>query len=391
MNDRTEIEGVASRIFAAIELSQSAWIVALHVPCQDKISLHRVASGDVDRLLVLFERARQTARAASAAEASAPDPQICCCYEAGFDGFWLHRWLVARGISNQVLDSASIQVSRRKRHVKTDRIDAEGLVRVLMAWHRGESKACSVVHVPTPEEEDAKRLHRARENLLRERVRHVNRIKGLLTLHGVRHIEPMRQGWITALGELETRDGRSFPPRLMAEIRREAKLLELVKKLLVEVTTEIEALVRSSTPAKGRRKAPPHPVASRLIQLRGIGPIFASVLATEVFYRRFTNRRAVASYVGLTPTPYSSGATHRDQGISKAGNSRGRHHAVELAWLWLRNQPASRLTAWFLERVSTGKSRVRRIAIVALARKLIVALWRYLETGLVPEGAVLKA
>jgi len=166
MTDRTESEGVASRIFAAIELSQSAWIVALHVPCQDKISLHRVVSGDVDRLLVLFERARQTARAASTAEASAPNPQIFCCYEAGFDGFWLHRWLVARGISNQVLDSSSIQVSRRKRHVKTDRIDAEGLVRVLMAWHRGESKACSVVHVPTLEEEDAKRLHRARENLL---------------------------------------------------------------------------------------------------------------------------------------------------------------------------------------------------------------------------------
>jgi transposase len=375
------------KIFVAIELSKAKWVVALRVPHLDKVSLFEIAGGDAERLLGLLDRAR-----AAVAAQGCDAPEIYTCYEAGYDGFWLHRLLVSRGIRNSVLDSASIQVSRRRRRLKTDRTDAESLIRVFMAWHRGERQACSVVRVPSPEEEDMKRLHRSRANLLRERVRHVNRIRGLLHLQGVVHIHPHREGWTSGLKDLQTRDGRRFPEQLMSEIKREAKLLEIVKKLLREVDLELIALVRTQ---RSRRRSPAreaaHPIASKLVRIRGIGPTVAAVLATELFYRRFDNRRQVASYIGLAPTPYSSGATSRDQGISKAGNNRARHNAIELAWLWLRHQPESRLTAWYRDRVTNAQGRVRRIAIVALARKLIVALWRFIETGLIPEGMVLKA
>jgi transposase len=375
------------RIFAAIELSKAKWIVALCLPHLGKVSLYEIAGGDAERLLALLDRAR-TAATAQGVEAT----EIYTCYEAGYDGFWLHRLLEAGGIHNSVLDSASIQVSRRRRRLKTDRTDAESLLRVFMAWHRGERQACSVVRVPSPEDEDMKRLHRSRANLLRERVRHVNRIRGLLHLQGVVHVHPHREGWAAALPGLQTRDGRRFPPQLMSEIKREAKLLELVKKLLREVDLELVALVRAKRlHRRSCERSNPHPIASKLVSIRGIGPTLAAVLATELFYRRFDNRRQVASYTGLSPTPYSSGGTSRDQGISKAGNQRARSNAVELAWLWLRHQPDSRLAAWYRDRVTSAKGRLRRIAIVALARKLVVALWRFVETGLVPEGVVLKA
>jgi len=379
----------SAKIFAAIELSKASWLVALHLPSHDKISVFQVPGGDVDRLLAILERARETAMARGVS----PTVEIHTCYEAGYDGFWLHRLLHAHGIHNQVVDSASIQVSRRHRNVKTDHTDAESLLRVLMAWHRGETKACSIVRVPTPEEEDLKRLHRSRETLLHERVRHVNRIRGLLCLQGIRHIDPGRDGWTAALVGLQTRDGRPFPVRLMAEIRREGKLLAVAQTLLREVGAELEALVRVKSSGRRQhavRSTVLHPVALQLARLRGIGPTFAAVLSTEVFYRTFSNRRAVASFVGLTPTPYSSGTSSREQGISKAGNAWARHNAVELAWLWLRHQPASGLTRWFHARVGDAKGRVRRIAIVALARKLIVALWRFVDTGLVPDGVIVK-
>src|SRR5688572_26922829 len=375
------------RIFAAIELSKAKWIVALCLPHLGKVSLYEIAGGDAERLLALLDRAR-TAATAQGVEAT----EIYTCYEAGYEGFWLHRLLEAGGIHNSVLDSASIQVSRRRRRLKTDRTDAESLLRVFMAWHRGERQACSVVRVPSPEDEDMKRLHRSRANLLRERVRHVNRIRGLLHLQGVVHVHPHREGWTSALADLQTRDGRRFPPQLMSEIKREAKLLELVRKLLREVDLELLALVRAKRlHRRSCERSNPHPIASKLVSIRGIGPTLAAVLATELFYRRFDNRRQVASYTGLSPTPYSSGGTSRDQGISKAGNQRARSNAVELAWLWLRHQPDSRLAAWYRDRVTSAKGRLRRIAIVALARKLVVALWRFVETGLVPEGVVLKA
>jgi transposase len=391
MNERDSVpadtESRCQKIFVAIELSKAKWVVVIRAPHVDKSSLFEVVGGDVDRLLVLIERARKAAVAQGFKVT-----EVCTCYEAGYDGFWLHRFLVSQGMRNSVLDSASIQVSRRRRRLKTDRTDAGSLIRVFMAWHRGEHQACSVVHVPTPEEEDMKRLHRSRANLLRDRVRHVNRIRGLLFLQGVAHIHPNRAGWMIALRDLRTRDGRAFPVQLMHEIEREAKLLDIVKKLLHEVDLEVAALVHTQG-AKRRSSTSKatHPIASRLARMRGIGPTLAGVLATELFYRRFENRKQVACYTGLTPTPYSSGSMSREQGISKTGNNRVRHNAIELAWLWLRHQPESRLAIWYRERVTNTQGRFRRIAIVAVARKLIVALWRFVETGLIPEGAVLKA
>jgi transposase len=257
-----------------------------------------------------------------------------------------------------VLDSASIQASRRRRNAKTDRIDVEGLVRVLMVLQRGEAKVCSVVHVSTPEE-DVQRLHRSRHTLIYERVRHVNRIKGLLKPQGVHNIEPNREGWLRLLTDLPSRDGRSFPARLMQEIGREAKLRAIAKDLLRELCADIAGLVQAASKRtrKPKRTAAPHPIAARLMQIRGIGPTFASVLATEVFYRKFANRRAVASYVGLTPTACLRPAVRHRAGLALAPQS-----ADEKADGWVQR---------------TGRDcegRSTRIAMVALARKLVVAL-----------------
>jgi transposase len=262
--------------------------------------------------------------------------------------------------------------------VKTDRIEVEGLVRVLLAYCRGEQRVCAILRVPNVEDEDAKRLHRERERLVRERVQHTNRIRGLLATQGVEHFRPTRRDWEKRLNGLCTGDGRALPPQLKAGIGRECRRLALVLEMIKEVEKERDAA--SVSDAK----------TEMLAKLKGIGPAFATVLRREVFYRAFNNRRELGGYVGLTPAPYDSGDTHRDQGISKAGNPRARTLAIELAWLWLRHQPGT-VSQWFQERVGASKGRVRRIAIVAVARKLLVALWRYVETGLLPTGAEVKA
>lgn len=380
--EHAESTVATGRIFAALELSKSAWVVAMRLPTTEKVSLFRIAGGDIEQLYALFARARD--RVGHAVE-------ICSCYEAGYDGFWIHRALIARGIENLVLDSSSIQVSRRGRRVKTDRTDAEGLIRVLMAYHRGEHDVAQVVQVPSPQEEDAKRLLRSRGNLLRERIRHSNRIGGLLHLQGIRRIDPSRRNWAAALTNLRTADGSAFPPQLMREIKREAKLLAIVQALLAEVEAEIAGMVRDVNKRRHpAQRGHSHAIATRLTSIRGVGQQSAAVLATEVFYRRFRNRREVGSYMGLTPTPYNSGSMERDQGISKAGNRRARTVAIELAWIWVRNQPDSKLSQWFHARAGTASGRLRRITIVALARKLMVALWRFLEAGVVPQGAVVQ-
>jgi transposase len=243
-----------------------------------------------------------------------------------------------------------------------------------------------VVRVPSLEEEDAKRLHRERKRLVNERVQHVNRIKGLCALHGIYDYRPLRSDRKAQLEGLRTGDGRPLPPRLKAEIRRELQRLELVVQMIKEIEAERKAIIEEA--------APQHPNADKikvLAELSSIGPEFATRLVGEVFYRSFDNRRQLASFAGIAPSPWSSGSIARDQGISKAGSGFVRTTMIELAWLWLRYQPGSALSIWFRERVGDGKGRVRRIAIVALARKLLVALWRYLEAGLIPTGAVLKA
>jgi transposase len=313
--------------------------------------------------------------------------EIVSCYEAGYDGFWLHRLLEARGIRNYVIDSASLQVDRRARRAKTDRVDVERLLRSLIAYLRGEPKVWSVVRVPSVAEEDDRRLHRERHRLIGERIQHVNRIKGLLAIHGIYDYHPLRRDRMQQLDQLcSGADGRTLPPRLRAEILRELQRLELVVGMIKTIEAERDAIASAKTETE-------HGSAKKiqdLAKIKCIGPEFATTLVGEVFYRSFDNRKQLASYVGLTPAHFQSGSMCRDQGISKSGNAKARTIMVELAWLWLRHQTASPLTVWFHERVGKLKGRIRRIMIVAVARRLLIALWRYLETGLVPEGAALK-
>ena len=314
-------EDAAARIFVALELSSSKWVVAIRLPGSSTTSLYEIPGGDLTGLLTLLDRARATAEQRGFA-----DVEVCSCYEAGYDGFWLHRALEAQGVRNTIVDSASIKVSRRRKHIKTDRTDARGMLAVLMALYRGDDDICAVVRVPTEAEEDLKRIIRSRESLLHERIRRVNRIRSLLHLQGVRTIHPNRAGWDAQLKELKTADGRPFPPRLLREIRREAILLATVKRLLKEINEEVAALTQKKTQRRTGRGA--HPIALRLAAIRGVGVQTAAVFATEVFYRKFRNRREVASYVGLSPTPSASGSVSRDQGINKAGNRRARRDAI---------------------------------------------------------------
>lgn len=363
-------------LFVALELSKAKWLVGLHSPMADKVSRHTIAGGDAPALLTLIGAARRRAEASLGGTV-----RVVTCYEAGYDGFWLHRLLVAHGIANQVIDPASLLVNRRARRRKTDRIDLAGLLRTLMAWHRGEPQVCSMVRVPSPEEEDRRRRGRERERLVKERVQHLGRVKGLLMTQGVRDFQPARRGWRDRLEALRTGDGRPLPDCLKAEIARECRRLALVDEMLDELERERDAASDGKAPQQ----------AALLTKLRGIGPTSAHLLAGEVFHRDFANRRQVAAYLGLEPSPWQSGQVDQDQGISKAGNRRARMLAIELAWLWTVHQPDSALTRWFHERVGNVKGRIRRIAIVALARKLMVALWRYLTTGVIPVGAVLHS
>ena len=365
----------------AIELSKKSWIVAVNTPLSDKISRHTLKPSDGKELLDLCERIRTRV-----AKETKKRVEMVSCYEAGYDGFWLHRLLQAHDIRNHVIDPASLQVDRRARRAKTDRVDAERLLRSLMAYLRGEPKVWSVVRVPSVAEEDDRRLHRERGRLINERIQHVNRIKGLLAIHGIYDYQPLRRDRIQRLQQLHTADGRTLPPRLEAEILRELQRLEIVIGMIKTIEAERDAIASANTETeRGSVKKIQH-----LAKIKSIGPEFATTLVGEVFYRSFDNRKQLASYVGLTPVHFQSGAMSRDQGISKAGNAKARTVMIELAWLWLRHQPDSDLSVWFRDRVGKLKGRIRRITIVAVARKLLITLWRYLETGLVPKGAALK-
>lgn len=305
--------------------------------------------------------------------------------EAGLDGFWIHRVLDREDwIESHIVDAASIAVSRRHRRAKTDRIDGEALIRTLMAYKRGEPRVCSMVRVPTPEEEDRRRICRERKALVAERVLHVNRIKGLLLSQGIRGYEPMHRDRRKRLEELQTGDGRVLSNHIKAQICRELDRLELLLEQIKAVEVERDALVASAATAT---LAP----LALLAGIKGIGPEFAVILDSEGLFRHFDNRRQVAAYAGLVPSPWQSGTIDREQGVSKAGNQRLRTTMVQLAWLWLRHQPDSILTRWFHERVSRNGGRFKKAAIVALARKLLVALWKYVAAGIVIEGAVMKA
>lgn len=368
-----------ARIFAAIELSKKTWLLAIYRPSLDRTSQYRVKPGDAAHLLELLGRARQQEERELGQTIG-----ISCCYEASYDGFWLHRQLEAAGVENFVIDPTSLLVNRRARRAKTDRIDVRGLLRSLIAWLRGDKDVCRMVHPPSPAEEDARRTHRERQRLIKERVGHVNRIKGLLATQGIYDHQPIHKDRRQAFAELRTADGEPLPSRLRQELERELTRLELVLDQVRQVEAERDAVLDA---AKHNETS----VMAQLIKLKSIGPEAATILGLEMFYRDFTNRRQVAAYAGLTPSPFDSGFKNRDQGISKAGNALVRKTLIEIAWIWLRWQPDSALSQWFKQRTTHQKSRGLRINIVALARKLLIALWRFVTTGVVPEGAVLKA
>jgi transposase len=385
-NECTPTRDHNGTIFATIELSQRSWLVTLHCPDRDRISRHKLDGGDHAGLLALIESARSRATLKLGSQ-----PSVVSCYEAGYDGFWLHRLLTAAEITNLVFDPASIAVEQRARRAKTDRIDGELLLRTLMAHWRGEPRVVRIVRVPSVEQEDARRASRERDRLIKEQTAHGNRIKALLRLVGLAVGNPRRSDWLSWLDRQRDWQGCPIPPQLRAEVAREHARLMLVREQLAALAP---AATAQDAPATQQAPAAPAPMIerrNRLLRLKGIGPAFAGTLASEVFYKDFRNRREVAGYCGLAPSPWRSGGLEREQGISKAGNPRARHKAVELAWLWLLHQPDSALARWFRERTVNASKRGRRIAIVALARKLIVALWRYLASGLVPEQAVLRA
>lgn len=372
-------QGELRAIFVSLELSLSSWIVTSLSPGQgERMSRTQLTAGNVAGLLERFAALRAKCRART--HKIYP---LVVIQEAGLDSFSLHRALELEGIESHVVDPASIATSRRRRRAKTDKIDGEALLRTLLAYKRGEPRVCAMVRPPSPEDEDRRQLSRERRQLIRERIAHVNRIKGLLFAQGIIGYEALRSGNREKFSHLATADGRPLPANLKQRIYRELDRLELVAEQIKVVEKQRDALII----CQDDRHSPP----VLLQQLRGVGPESAAVLWSEGFFRHFDDRRQLASYAGLAPTPWQSGSLAREQGISKAGNARIRTTMVQLSWLWLRHQPHSALTLWFHERTRGAGGRNKRIVIIALARKLLISLWKFVTSGLVPEGAILHA
>lgn len=376
---QTAIRTDLGAIFVSLELSRSSWLITSLSPGGgEKMSKHSVPSGDISGLLTLFLRLRERAR-----RRTGKDFPIIVIHEAGLDGFWVHRVLEEEGMESHIVDAASVMTSRRRRRAKTDRIDGEALLRALMAYKRGEPRVCAMVRVPTAEEEDRRRISRERKTLTAERVSHVNRIKGLLFSQGIEY-KPLYGNRRARLEQLRTGDGRALPEHMKRQLSRELDRLELLLEQIKAVEAERNTLLAAS-----EREKIPTP-AKMLMRLRGIGSESAMVLWSEGLFRHFDNRRQVAAYAGLAPTPWQSGTIDREQGIAKSGNHRLRTTMIQLAWLWLRHQPGSALSRWFNERVERSGGRFRKTMITALARKLLVALWKYATAGVVIEQAAMK-
>ena len=360
---------IAGELYVSFELGDKSWKLTVSDGHRGA-SRYNVDAGDTGAVAHSIGKARERCKLE-------PQARVHSCYEAGRDGWWLHRWLIEQGVDNIVVDSSSIEVNRHARRAKTDRLDGDKLLAMLLRHHHGE-RVWSVVHEPAPEDEDARRTHRELARLTKERTAHTNRISSLLVLHNLRpHVIIGGRDW----ARWWERNCEQVPPVLRAEIERENARLALVKQQVKAMEAE-----RRQELAAGKQ-----PLVAQLAQLRAIGPKGAWVLVKEVFgWRRFANRRELAGCLGLAPTPYASGDSQIEQGISKAGNKRARTLLVELAWSWLRLQPESALTQWFNRRFAAGGKRMRRVGIVAMARKLAIALWRYLQDGEIPAGASLK-
>ena len=374
---RSEYSEGAGSLYLAFELSRDKWDLGFTVGLGQKARRRTIRAADLERLGEEIDKAKKRFGLKESV-------RVVSCYEAGRDGFWLHRYLASCGVENRVVDSSSIQVPRRSKRAKTDRLDLDDLLRMLVRFDSGEKKVWSVVQVPGADEEDQRQLHRELVSLKRERTRSTNRIKGLLFGVGLR-LEDDWRGLPEWLEQARLWDGSRVPPALHCRLLREHRRCELLSEQIRELEAEREQIVREA-------EEPNIEKVRQLLLLRGIGINSAWLFVMELFgWRQFDNRRQVGSLAGLTPMPYQSGETRREQGISKAGNQLVRAMAVEIAWGWLRFQPDSKLSRWYRERFGSGGRRARKVGIVALARKLLVELWKYLETGVIPEGATLAA
>ena len=363
-------------LYMALELSNSTWKVGFSAGVERGPRIRNVEARDRAELMTEIKTSKE--------KFGLPvDAKVKSCYEAGRDEFWLHRYLESQGIENEVVDSSSIKVDRRARRAKNDNLDVGELLSMLMRRHDGGKNEYRVVRVPSVEQEDERRAFRERERLMKEHTQHINSIRSMLVTQGVK-LDKWDPHLDEDLDEIALWDESRLPENLTKQLCREWVRLELVKKQAKEIDREIKEKVE-------RQETPVARVMGILMMLVGIGPVSAGVLASEFFaWRKFTNPRQVGALAGMTGTPYSSGDMNREQGISKAGNWRVRRIMIELAWIWLRYQPDSHLSKWFAQRFANKGKRQRRIGIVALGRKLLVALWRYVDLGVIPEGAILR-
>ena len=368
-------------LVAVIEMSRSTWLVAGLVPGVDRRPLKKL-SPDENALLLLLEGWRHEAMAAGRTIA-----RVVVAYEAGRDGFWLARWLRAKGIEAQVIHASSVAVSRDRRRAKTDRLDTALLMRVLLGWLRGEAGHCTMVAVPGIEEEDAKRPTRERENLVAERTRIVNRMKATFARLGIRDVNPALRKTAERLDTLRTPEGVTIPANALSELRRDTARLRMVEEQIAEIERERAERMAQAAPQRSRADG----MVCMLSRVVGIGVETADLLVQEILLRDLRDRRAVARYAGLTGFPDESGARRRECGLSRAGNARVRKAMVQLAWRFLVFQKESALVKWYRERTADGRGRTRMALIVALARKLLIALWRMVKTGEVPQGAVVRS
>jgi transposase len=365
-------------LILALEVSGKNWVIAAHVPGLQGSKPRRTLPPSAEALLEAIETYR-----ARAARAHKNVGRVVLVYEAGYSGFWLARWLARHGVAPFVIQPSSVPVDRRARRAKSDGIDAELLLRTLLAWLRGEPRVCSMVPIPTEADEDARRGVRERQDLLGERVALVNGIAAILATLGVCSYDPLRRDRRQQLEGLRTALGDPLPPQARARIERILDRLELLLTQIATLERQRDAALAAATPDEAER------MIQRLVRLRGIGVQSATLLVREAFVRPFANGKALGAYAGLSPTPYSSGGTEREQGIGRAGNARLRSTLVELAWLWQRYQPGSTIAGWFRDRLGGAARRLRKVMVVALARKLLIALWRFATQGIVPEGAEL--
>ena len=360
----------------AFELSQNKW--KLGFSDGNKMRFKSIAARNLEQLQEEIDKAKVRFKLRG-------NVRILSCYEAGRDGFWLHRYLLSCGIKNLVVDSSSIEVNRRKRRAKTDRIDARKLLQMLMRYHGGERRLWSVVNVPSAEAEEGRQLNRDLEALNKERTMHRGRIRGLLIQQGLEVRNPSGKRFLQELASLCTWDGKQIPEDLKERVVREHERLRMVEEQMKLLRKQREIRVESGATASYR-------MVAQLRTLYGIGKTSSWDFVMEMFgWRNFRNRKEVGAFLGLTPTPYDSGGSRREQGISKTGRGRMRGLSIQISWGWLRFQPQSKLSKWFWQRFGHGGKRMRKIGIVAVARKLLIDLWRYLEYGVIPEGARVRS